>query len=577
LRALLAARYVPGRMHGRMTVGRSWWGVVAVLAALALPASAGAADGIYWSTGFGSNQIARANLDGSGGGSALSLAGTATPFGLVQLAADVAHNRVYAASGGNSRIIRANLDGTGSSENLTFTGAVPSTPSALAVAPSTGTLYWGNAGNLKLGSAPLDGGAATLFDTTGSTVGAPDFMAIYPPANLMLWTMSTNRIGRARLDGTGGLPDLNTTGATVNGPEGIAVDAVAGRVYWVNNAGGPTDGSIYWAALDGSGGGVFNVPAVGSVGLAIDRSTNHIYWTSLTGGGEVWRANLDGTGAAPLSTAGAPVNPPLGLMIVKAPSAAGVPAITGATTVGGTLSCDTGTWGADEPWAQLYRVPSSFSWQWSRDGTPIGGATRPTLVTSAAGDYRCTVTATNVSGSTPQVSAPVSVTPPPFLAPVVGGLSPDSGTAGTSVTITGTHFGGTAQVLFGDQPADFAVMGFDRIVALAPPHAPGEVPVTVVAGATSRPSAASTFRYEVVPSLTPPNIAPSLPTRAAKSCVVPHLLGRTRAGAAARLTAAHCRLGRVTGSRSRRAKVVAQRPRAGTRRAHGARVAIRLR
>lgn len=68
------------------------------------------------------------------------------------------------------------------------------------------------------------------------------------------------------------------------------------------------------------------------------------------------------------------------------------PAITGTRTVGSTLTCSTGTWSGS---------PTSYAYQWTRDGVDIGGATTSTHVL-VSGDLGkmigCSVTATDANG-----------------------------------------------------------------------------------------------------------------------------------------------------------------------------------
>jgi hypothetical protein len=79
-----------------------------------------------------------------------------------------------------------------------------------------------------------------------------------------------------------------------------------------------------------------------------------------------------------------------------------------------------------------------------------------------------------------------------------------------------------------------------------------------------------------VPPPAPP--APPPPARAAQSCIVPRLRGRTLARARVLLARAHCSVGRVTRVRSRvkRGVVLRQRPVAGSRRPRGAKVSLRV-
>jgi hypothetical protein len=96
--------------------------------------------------------------------------------------------------------------------------------------------------------------------------------------------------------------------------------------------------------------------------------------------------------------------------------------------------------------------------------------------------------------------------------PTVASLSTATGPAGTSVTITGTGLSGVTSVRFGDAEATFTAgteNGLTRLVAVAPPHAPGVVDVTVKnPSGTSVAGPASTFTY-VAPS--PPAITSITP------------------------------------------------------------------
>ena len=89
--------------------------------------------------------------------------------------------------------------------------------------------------------------------------------------------------------------------------------------------------------------------------------------------------------------------------LVKRPVNTGRPEISGGAKTGKELTCQNGTWAPDLLGAFLYRAPASFTYQWKRNGSDI--ATGATFTPSQAGDYTCTVTATNQAGSTSQTSA----------------------------------------------------------------------------------------------------------------------------------------------------------------------------
>jgi hypothetical protein len=96
-----------------------------------------------------------------------------------------------------------------------------------------------------------------------------------------------------------------------------------------------------------------------------------------------------------------------GPILVSAPACSVAPAVTGATTLGATLSCSTGTWSGS---------PTSYAYRWQRDGVNISGETASTYVIAAGDDgttLRCVVTATNAFGSTDANSngVPISFAP----------------------------------------------------------------------------------------------------------------------------------------------------------------------
>lgn len=83
----------------------------------------------------------------------------------------------------------------------------------------------------------------------------------------------------------------------------------------------------------------------------------------------------------------------------KLPANSVLPAITGTTTEGETLSCSTGTWS---------NTPDAYSRIWRRDGVVIAGATAATyeLTEADVGSViTCTVKATNLGVSAVATSA----------------------------------------------------------------------------------------------------------------------------------------------------------------------------
>lgn len=96
------------------------------------------------------------------------------------------------------------------------------------------------------------------------------------------------------------------------------------------------------------------------------------------------------------------------------------PALTGSAVSTFVLTCSTGNW---------TNPPSTYAYQWKRNGTNISGATSSTYTLTGADvdqAIKCTVTATNVVGSTAADSN--TVTPDPDVAPVNTALPVISGT-----------------------------------------------------------------------------------------------------------------------------------------------------
>ena len=96
------------------------------------------------------------------------------------------------------------------------------------------------------------------------------------------------------------------------------------------------------------------------------------------------------------------------------------PVISGTTTLGSTLTSTTGTWSNN---------PATYSYQWYRGASLIGGATSSTYVTVLAdstANITCVVTATNVAGSANATSNALTMdnyAPVNTVAPVVSGTA----------------------------------------------------------------------------------------------------------------------------------------------------------
>lgn len=118
-----------------------------------------------------------------------------------------------------------------------------------------------------------------------------------------------------------------------------------------------------------------------------------------------------------------------------APVNTAAPTLSGTTQVGNTLSSTTGSWTATP-------AVSSYSYQWQRNGSNIGGATSSTytLVPSDDGkNIRCVVTATNIAGSTQAASAATSAIASLAIGTAYGG-GYFAGKISTSANGVATHY-----------------------------------------------------------------------------------------------------------------------------------------
>jgi len=94
------------------------------------------------------------------------------------------------------------------------------------------------------------------------------------------------------------------------------------------------------------------------------------------------------------------------------------------------------------------------------------------------------------------------------LPPTIAGVAPATGPAGTPVLISGSHFTGATQVLFGAVPAAFTVTNDGQISATAPAGPTGTINIRVTTqNGTSSVIAADQFTYAAA-SGTPPGGTP---------------------------------------------------------------------
>src|SRR5436305_326211 len=139
-------------------------------------AAAHAGDRVYW-TDEGAGAISFANLNGSGGHD-LTISGT-TVVGPEGVVIDAAAGKLYWVDYDGNKISGANLDGSGGGD-LTITGAPVDLPAGVAIDPAANRIYWANDGTPRaIAFAPLNGGAATIVNTSGAAQNDASFPALF--------------------------------------------------------------------------------------------------------------------------------------------------------------------------------------------------------------------------------------------------------------------------------------------------------------------------------------------------------------------------------------------------------------
>jgi DNA-binding beta-propeller fold protein YncE len=390
---------------------------IVLLALLAFAGRAQAAELIYWNNyGATPQSISYANIDGSGGGP-LNLTGVKleTPEGM---AIDTVTNRLFVASstggvGDVGEILAVNLDGSGAAV-FTAPGAPVDEPYGVVVDPATRTIYWANNGkgsdDGSIAWARLDGSAGGLLNTAGATVVDPYKVGLDPVNGRVYWGNHPEGgdivISYANVDNSGG-GDLSLSAAP-SSAFAFATDPAGGRLYWSE---GDKKQFAYTGLLGGTvstldiGGAVNNV----SYGFALDLTLNKIYWSNYANGENrangLGYASLSGGNGGNITPQTAPFAGPQDVIVLKSPSGTGAPTITRNAKARTELTCSQGSWAADFAGSFVYQAPRTFAYQWSQNGTAIGGATAPTFTATTPGQYACSVTATNQAGSANQSSA----------------------------------------------------------------------------------------------------------------------------------------------------------------------------
>ena len=345
------------------------WRRVALLvgaAAVVLPATASAANRIYWASECGSIEVG--NLDGSG--TAAPLANASSEGGPCGVAIDPATDKIYWANFSSGTIRVANLDGTGTASTL-IDGARAAPAGWRSTPPQQdllGQLLRIPARRGRFGSRNLDGSgtAATLF---GSESG-PSGVAIDPAGEQDLLDQPGPRTTNGAVRARTWTARCRRDAVRRRGQPDRAGDRPGGRQDLL----GQPRLVLQRSRRDqGRRTSTARVPPrtlfgseAGPAGVAIDPGEQDLL--GATSAPALMRvANLDGTGTASDLFSG-----PGLLELPGAAARAGrrrAPVISGEAKVGEELSCSNGDWAPDLLGAFLFRAPRpSFEYRWLRGG-----------------------------------------------------------------------------------------------------------------------------------------------------------------------------------------------------------------
>jgi hypothetical protein len=178
---------------------------------------------IYWGN---LHSISYANLDGSGGG-VLDTTG-ATTFGVEGVSVDRATGRIYWANIVASEISYANLDGSGGGGNLNVAGGNTEYPRGVAIDPSARRIYWAEEESPgSISYADLGGAGGAVLPTAGGSSQYSRFPVLQG---------APGGIGAPVLAVIGGTLACSRGSWTADQPESLLYQAPSGFSYqWLHD------------------------------------------------------------------------------------------------------------------------------------------------------------------------------------------------------------------------------------------------------------------------------------------------------------------------------------------------------
>jgi hypothetical protein len=276
----------------------------------------------------------------------------------------------------------------------TILGASPGSTIALDSLSTAGALQIAGT-SLQVGPTPSSTPGTVTFNLVETLTGA---------------TNTPNQTNGFSVSELVAIP-VNTVIPTITGTAQVGRTLTASPGTWTNT---PTSYTYQWnssagGAISGAMASTY-VPVTGDIGNTLTVS--------------VVATNAGGSGAPATSAATSTVAAAVPVNMV-------LPAISGNAQVGQTLTATNGTW---------TNSPTSFTYQWNRAGTPIGGATASTYVPAAA-DVGNTLTVSVVAANSGGSSSPTTSSATSSIIDIIpanSSLPTISGTAQVGQTLTAT-------------------------------------------------------------------------------------------------------------------------------------------
>lgn len=225
----------------------------------------------------------------------------------------------------------------------------------------------------QAGYGPIAGATGSSYTLQNSDVGRQVWCIVTASNQWGSSSVSTydGSVGITQTITAAAGPPVNTSAPTISGTaqQGQTLTAAVGS--WTNS---PTSYSYQWKR-----GGVNISGATSSTFTLTASEVGNTITVFVTA------TNAQGSGTAESSATST--------VTAAAPSNTSAPTISGTATEGNTLTANVGSW---------TNSPTSYSYQWQRGGSNIGGATNSTYVLVSAdvgSQIRVQVTATNSGGS----------------------------------------------------------------------------------------------------------------------------------------------------------------------------------